>query len=258
MFDGRIDTMATRDGLSTEGESVRIITIDGPAASGKSTIARNVAERLGFLYVNSGNYYRAVALALMECGFDEDRLESGTLPVDSFSGMSLCQQGDTILLDGRDVTARIRDRDVTAFVSHVARLAPVREFVNTLLRRGVDRSGSVVEGRDIGTVVFPDAPLKIFLTASVEERARRRLADFKAKGVEVSLESLVEEIERRDEIDSTRALAPLKCSEDAMVIDSTGLSIDSIVSMVCDRWREVSSRGADRRLCAGGEVSGRE
>jgi cytidylate kinase len=206
-----------------------IITIDGPAASGKSTIARKLAERLGFRYVNSGNYYRAYTCAIIRDGVDladADRLK------ELLAHARIEERGDRLLLEGVDVSETIRGPRVTSLVSPVAKLPRVRDCVNDELRRVASRYNCVVEGRDIGTVVFPDACLKVFLVASIEERARRRQRDFEAMGVPSDFGELVQDIERRDGIDSTRETAPLKCSDDALVIDSTAVSIDGVVESI--------------------------
>jgi cytidylate kinase len=207
-----------------------IITIDGPAASGKSTIARNLAEVLGFRYVNSGNYYRAITHAILRDGValdDADRLKELLERIRLEDG-----GGDRLTLDGEDVSHAIRGREVTSMVSPVAKVPLVRDRVNRELRRVASRHNSVVEGRDIGTVVFPSALLKVFLVASIEERARRRKRDYDALGVQRDLKELMDDIARRDDIDSTRQTAPLRCSEDALVIDSTAMSIDTVVEHV--------------------------
>jgi len=210
-------------------EQPYIVTIDGPAASGKSTIARKLAEVLGFRYVNSGNYYRAITQAMLRDGVDvddADRLK------DLLQRVSLEQQDDNLLLDGQDVSEAIRSPEVTSLVSPVAKVTFVRDRVNQEIRRVASRQDSIVEGRDIGTVVFPDACLKVFLKASIHERARRRQRDFAAQGISTELSTLVSDIERRDGIDSTRKTAPLKCADDALVIDSTALSIDEVVDHI--------------------------
>jgi len=206
-----------------------IITIDGPAASGKSTIARTLAKVLGYRYINSGNYYRAITRAIVRDGIelsDADRLK------ELLNSVSIEQDGDCLYLDGVDVSETIRGKQVTELVSPVARVPSIRDRVNIELRRVASRYNSVVEGRDIGTVVFPDACLKVFLIASIEERALRRQRDFANMGVETDLDEILNDLQLRDGMDSTRKTAPLKCSQDAFVIDSTTVSIQTVVESI--------------------------
>ena len=206
-----------------------IVTIDGPAASGKSTIARTLAQVLGFRYINSGNYYRAITQAIIRDGVDfndADRLK------ELLTHVRLEQEGDCLMLDGEDVSEAIRSPEVTNLVSSIAKIPFIREAVNAELRRVAARHNSIVEGRDIGTVVFPDARLKVFLEASIEERARRRQRDFADQGVQSEYETLLNDLRRRDGIDSTRKTAPLKRADDALVIDSTAMSIDAVVENI--------------------------
>lgn len=206
-----------------------IVTIDGPAASGKSTIARKLSQVLDLLYINSGNFYRAITYSILQ---NKINLQDTNLLNRHLKELSIEQNNDSILLNGEDVSETIRNSEVTSQVSPVAKIASVRECVNSKLRQTANCHNSIVEGRDIGTVVFPDAFLKIFLNASIEERARRRQRDFAKRNVDVSLDVLIEEIRKRDNIDSTRKNAPLKCAADALVLDSTTMSIDEVVECV--------------------------
>ena len=212
-----------------------ILTIDGPAASGKSTIARKLAQVLDYVYINSGNYYRAITYSIIKSGIS---LNDTDIIKGHLNNITIEQDNDSIILDGDDVSETIRNSEVTSMVSPVAKIAAVRECVNSELRRVACRHNSIVEGRDIGTVVFPDAFLKIFLKASIEERARRRQRDFAKRNVEISLEDLIEEISKRDNIDSSRENAPLRCAEDALVLDSTTMSIDEVVECVQENIRQ--------------------
>ncbi len=205
-----------------------MISIDGPAASGKSTIARALAGHLGYRHISSGNLYRLFALAAMRKGVDPtsapeiEALLAGTEPgVDSAA--------ERYLLDGEDVTDALSSPEVSDFTSRIATLAPVRERVNRLLRQWCEDRDTVVEGRDIGTVVFPDARLKVFLTASLEERARRRFDEFRRKTGATTIERVMAELRTRDDRDGSRSLAPLTEAEDAVRIDSTGKPIDAVV-----------------------------
>jgi cytidylate kinase len=212
-----------------------VVTIDGPAASGKSTIARKLSEVLDFVYINSGNYYRAITYSLVKNNIN---LDDTDLISRHLNTLTIEQKDDLLFLDGKDISETIRNSEVTSMVSPVAKIAAVRECVNSKLRRVACRQNSIVEGRDIGTVVFPDAFLKIFLEASIEERARRRQRDFANQNVDIKLEVLIEEISKRDNIDSTRKNAPLKCAVDALVLDSTAMSIDEVVECVQKNIRQ--------------------
>lgn len=216
-----------------------IIAIDGPAGSGKSTIARLVAAQLGFAYLDTGAMYRAVTLGALERSVDlEDGEALGELareldlhvePAEVPDGQSQSR----VYLDGREVTAAIRSSSVTACVSQVSAHISVREALTGLQRALAERGDVVLEGRDIGTVVCPKADVKVFLTASSGERARRRHAQLLAQGVAVSLEEVIEDLERRDTFDSSRAAAPLRMADDAVAIDTTELGIAEVVDAVC-------------------------
>jgi cytidylate kinase len=207
-----------------------IVAIDGPAGAGKSTIATGVANRMGFTHVDTGALYRAVTLAAMERHAADDALGELTRDLDVHF------DGDQVLLGERDVTRRIRDTDVTAHVSQVSAQPAVREALLELQRRlgRADPHGAVLEGRDIGTVVFPDAELKVFLTASAEERARRRHAELTFSGDTASFDEVLEDLERRDRYDSTRPVAPLVQAPDAQEVDTTYLSIDQVIQRIVD------------------------
>jgi CMP/dCMP kinase len=199
-----------------------VIAIDGPAGAGKSTVARAVADRLGLKYVDTGAMYRALALAALERGVsDPEGLERIARSVD------LEADGERVLLDGVDVTRRIRDADVTAEVSKVAAHPGLRAALVPLQRTVAARGNVVMEGRDIGTAVLPDAPVKIFLTASLEERARRRAAETGA-----TVEDVMAQIAARDRADAERSTSPLVKADDAIEIDTTGRSIEEIVEEV--------------------------
>ncbi|MBI3740606.1 MAG: (d)CMP kinase [Chloroflexi bacterium] len=224
-----------------------IIAIDGPAASGKSTIGELLAKKLGYLYFDTGVMYRAItAVALNhhlaisdENAITElaEQVQIDILPPDQNDGRQY-----TIRADARDLTWEIRQRDVDANVSTVSTYRGVRAAMKSQQRRVGERGRVVMVGRDIGTVVFPDADLKIYLDASEDERARRRHRERIARGERVDFENVLQEIRKRDEIDSTRSVAPLKKADDAVMVDSTGLSIDDVLARVLEIV-ERSARG---------------
>ncbi len=214
-----------------------IIAIDGPAGSGKSTTARTVAERLGFRHLESGAFYRALTLAAQRAGVPEtawDELSRHEL--DAFDVRAEpAGRGFRILLGGDDVTQAIRSPDVTAGVSRMAAIPAVRAWLLERLREVAQREDVVCEGRDIGTVVFPDADLKVFLTADPEVRARRRLRDQGRQ--DPSREELIAETRRlmeRDRRDSTRAVAPLRRADDAVPVDTTALTFDEQIAAILE------------------------
>jgi cytidylate kinase len=216
-----------------------VIAIDGPAGVGKSTVARKLAERLGFTHVDSGATYRAAALKVLESGASPDD-ERAVIDVVARADLRLVTDGRQarVLLDGQDVSGRIRTPEVTLAASKVSRLPEVRQRLIALQRSVPVGRGMVMEGRDIGTVVFPEAPLKIFLRADPEERARRRSGQEKEEGQARSLEQTAQEIDRRDRLDTERKISPLVAAPDASQIDSTRLTADEVVEQVVALARE--------------------
>ena len=219
----------------------RTIAIDGPAGAGKSTIGALVAERLGYLFLDTGAMYRAVALAALERKIDPDdgaALTALAKDVRINIGPPTVRDGRayTVLLDGRDVTWDIRDGRIDRVVSQVARVPGVREAMLGQQRALAQRGRVVMVGRDIGTVVLPDAERKIFLTASAAERARRREEELQSRGEQRPRQELLHEILRRDQLDSERAVAPLKAAEDAIVVEtdgeSVGQALDRVLSVI--------------------------
>jgi len=213
-----------------------VIAIDGPAASGKGTIAQGVAAALRFHYLDSGSLYRLVAFKALASGVrvdDEPRLAAIA------SGLAAAFKGGKILLDGRDATTDIRTAEVGAGSSRVAVFATVRGALLGRQRAFRRPPGLVADGRDMGTVVFPDAGLKVFVTATAEERAARRYKQLIEKGNSVTIESLLRDIRERDARDTGRAAAPLKPAADAVVLDTTGLSIEASIAFVLERYRSL-------------------
>ena len=212
---------------------IPVVTLDGPSGSGKGTVSRAVARRVGWHLLDSGALYRLVALAGIEHKLAADDVDgharlAGAMQV----RFGTEREGERVLLEGRDVTAAIRTETMGQGASRVAAWPAVRAALLERQRAFAEAPGLIADGRDMGTVVFPDALLKIFLTASAEERARRRYNQLKDKGSDVSLSTLSREIAERDARDSTRAVAPLAAASDAVVIDSTELSIAEVVERV--------------------------
>ncbi|MBI3522771.1 MAG: (d)CMP kinase [Chloroflexi bacterium] len=215
----------------------RTIAIDGPAGAGKSTIGALVAERLGYLYLDTGAMYRAVALAALDRGIDPDdgaKLAELARSVRILIGPPTVRDGRayTVLLDGRDVTWPIRAAGVDRVVSQVARVPAVRDAMVEQQRALATQGRVVMVGRDIGTIVLPHAERKIFLTASAAERARRREEELAARGEARTRQQLLHEILRRDQLDRERAVAPLKAAQDAVVVQTDGLSVQEALDRV--------------------------
>lgn len=214
------------------------IAVDGPAGAGKSTVARAVAEQLGLLYLDTGAMYRAITLAALQNGVDvnnEDALEKLTRQCLLDIKKNEADGSNLVYLNGKDVSEQIRTPLVSRNVSYVAKCPKVRAIMAELQRDFGRRGGVVMDGRDIGTHVMPDAEFKFFLTASLEERARRRLAELVAKGEKLDLDQMVKEIAARDKIDSERECAPLKAAPDAIVIDTTALTVTQVVEEIVRR-----------------------
>ncbi|MCW1928205.1 (d)CMP kinase [Bhargavaea beijingensis] len=215
------------------------IAIDGPAAAGKSTIAKLVAEKLGYTYIDTGAMYRALTYKAIGAGIDLDKAADveALLPGTEIE-LKAGDKGQTVWLDGQDVTDEIRTDAVTNGVSAVSAHAGVRAYMVDAQRRMAEEGGVVMDGRDIGTAVLPDAELKVFMTASVEERARRRHAENLRRGFESSIDQLAQEIALRDKKDSEREISPLTKAEDAALLDTTSLSISEAAEAIMDLVRE--------------------
>ncbi len=214
---------------------VPIITVDGPSGSGKGTISQRVAERLGWHFLDSGAIYRVLGLMASRAGIgseDVDKL------VEMAKNMPLSFDGERVMLNQEEVSDDIRTESAGNRASKVAAIPQVREALLTWQRNYARPPGLVADGRDMGTVVFPQAQVKIFLTASPEERAKRRYKQLKGKGLGVNLAGLIEEIRERDERDSQRAVAPLRASASALQLDSTNLTIDEVYAQVMQKVHE--------------------
>ncbi|MBA4536062.1 (d)CMP kinase [Bacillus aquiflavi] len=215
------------------------IAIDGPAAAGKSTVAKIVAEKLSYIYVDTGAMYRALTYKALQTNIhlqDEHALKKvlANTNIDLYPG----KEGQLVFLDGKNVTLQIRSPKVTNSVSIVAKHKSIREEMVSRQKKLALKGGVVMDGRDIGTHVLPQAEIKIFLLASVEERARRRHTENISNGISSDLEQLKKEIELRDKIDSERAVAPLKKAKDAIEIDTTSQTIDEVVEKIMSLVKE--------------------
>jgi cytidylate kinase len=214
-------------------QNVPVITIDGPGGSGKGTIAALLAERLGWRLLDSGALYRLVAVAAMDRGIEaDDEASLGSLAATLDVAFGVADHGMVVRLDGEDITGRLRSEEVSAFSSRAAALPAVRSALVRLQRAFLQPPGLVADGRDMGTVIFPGARLKIFLTASAEARAKRRHKQLKEKGENVNLSRLFQDIKKRDDRDRSRAVSPLMAAPDAHLIDSTELSIDEVLHRI--------------------------
>ena len=213
------------------------IAMDGPAGSGKSTIAQRLAEKLDYLYLNSGSMYRAMTLLSLREGEDPTNVPVLTKLAKSCR-IDFIDNGKTTLLNGEDVSDFLRTPEIDRAIVNIAKVPEVRHEMVKQQRRIGEKGGIIVEGRDVTTVVFPDADLKFYINASVEERAKRRFAEQKAKGIETALEQVEQEIRERDQMDESREHSPLRTAEDAIVVDTTSMTINQAVNFVLNRVEE--------------------
>ncbi|PPA71278.1 (d)CMP kinase [Jeotgalibacillus proteolyticus] len=224
--------------MNVLGKKLRI-ALDGPAAAGKSTIAKRLAEKLGYVYIDTGAMYRTLTYKALKMQTDpENEKELYEVLLNTIIELKPGTLGQLVFLDGDEVTNEIRSNDVTNQVSNVAKHPLIRKEMVRRQQELVESGGIVMDGRDIGTHVIPDAEVKIFMIASVEERARRRFEEHKRQGIESSLEQLQKAIEERDYLDSTREASPLTKADDAIEIDTTAMDIESVVNTILDLVKE--------------------
>lgn len=219
------------------------IALDGPAGAGKSTVARLVAKELGFIYVDTGSMYRAITWKVLQTGIpiaDEQQIIAAAEKTDI--RLKAGENGQKVFVDGTEVTDQIRSADINRHVSLVAQIPEVREMMVRKQQEMAAHKGVVMDGRDIGTKVLPGAELKVFLTASVKERAERRYQEMKDTGI--SLDQLVQDIARRDKLDQERAASPLRQADDAVLLDTTGMPLDQVVATILDLCRSKVSEGS--------------
>lgn len=220
-----------------------VVAIDGPAGSGKSTVSKLVAKRLGYLYVDTGAMYRAAALKALRLGMDvHDEAMMNHLA--QITNITLQQQSDgsvRVLVDGEDVTEAIRTPEVSEASSIISAHLGVREALTMKQKLLAERGGVVMEGRDVQTVVAPDAEVKVFLTASLEERAKRRWIEMRQRGIDITYQQVLQDVLERDERDSTRSVAPLRKAPDAIEIDTTNMTIDEVIDKIVELVRQKQS-----------------
>ncbi|MFN3919141.1 MAG: (d)CMP kinase [Methylohalobius sp.] len=226
-------------------ESVPVLTIDGPSGAGKGTVSRAVAKRLGWHFLDSGVIYRALALSILAQGIvpeDEEAVAAAAAQMRlEFSGNDRLR----VLVDGKDVTDLLSTEECGRIASKIAAFAKVRKALLAKQRAFRKPPGLVADGRDMGTVVFPDAPYKVFLTATLEERAKRRFLQLKAQGLDANLDQIIKDLEERDRRDRERKEAPLRPAQDAVIIDSSDLTVEEVI----DRILALLPAEADKRCC---------
>ncbi len=209
--------------------SYKVIAIDGPAGAGKSTIAKKLAEKIGYTYIDSGAMYRAITLKVLRENIPLKELDN---IIKIAEKTEIDFRDNSIYLDGSIVDKEIREENVNRNVSCIAAIPEVRKLMVQLQRKISDNKNVVMDGRDVGTVIFPSAQFKFYITASVEERAERRCNELKQKGYEAEIQDIRSQIEKRDHIDSTRSDSPLTVASDAVIIDTTGKSVEKVLNEV--------------------------
>ena len=214
--------------------SFKKVAIDGPAGAGKSTISRAVARELGYVYIDTGAMYRACALKMLRSEIDINNEVNSVIKVmsDTVVEIAYSEAGQIVYLDGEDVSSKIRTDEVSKAASDIAKIPEVRLKLVDIQRELASKCSCIMDGRDIGTYVLPDADVKIFLTASVEERAKRRYAELAEKGIQTTPEEVLSDMKKRDANDSTREFAPLKQAEDSVLVDTTGNSLEKSVELL--------------------------
>lgn len=213
----------------------KVVAIDGPSGAGKSTVAKMLAETMGMDYLDTGALYRAVALGLTQLGVSPE--DSDDKISEALNNIDVSFSGGRVYLNGKDVSVEIRTPDAGHFSSVFSARRPVREFLLPVQRKAAGKSGLVAEGRDMTTVVFPDAWRKFYLDASVEARSRRRYLQLRQNGVHVTMEEAEKDVIERDRRDSSRDLAPLRVADDALYIDSSEMSLEEVMKVVTDSVR---------------------
>ncbi len=206
------------------------VAIDGPAGAGKSTIAKMVGSKFNLMYINTGSMYRAITLKALENNINSDNIEK---LCDLMSNLEMHFENDRLILNGEDVNDALTLPKISENVSNYAAILEVREKLVYLQQKMAEKYDVIMDGRDIGTVVLKDAPFKFYITASPEERASRRYKELCSKNIEVNYDNILEEIKKRDYIDSTRKINPLTKAKDAIEIDTTTMSIDEVVDSIC-------------------------
>lgn len=211
------------------------IAIDGPAGAGKSTISKFVATEMGYLYIDTGAMYRAIGYKALKNGISLDESEKiDAMAQETDIELKITDNGQGLFLDGKEVTTEIRTPEVSMAASRVSAIGGVRKTLVDLQRKIAGSNNVIMDGRDIGTVVLPDAEVKVFLTATVEDRAMRRYLELKEKGMDVSYQSVLEDMEKRDYNDTHRDQSPLRAASDAMVVDTSGQTLGESVQMIVD------------------------
>ena len=217
------------------------VAIDGPAGAGKSSVAKAVSKKLSYIYADTGALYRAVGLYMVNKGVDTKDADAvaKTVSEDNIEiNIAFFEDGQHVILNGEDVSGKIRTPEISMAASNVSAVPAVRQFLFDLQRDLAKKNNIIMDGRDIGTVVLPNAQVKIFLTASAEERANRRCKELTEKGMEVNYNEILEDIKKRDDQDMNRPIAPLKAADDAVIIDSSDMNFEEVVEALINTIKE--------------------